>query len=162
MREAQINVRLSTMCKALSPKMGKNLSKATDILDGLHKNTWECWTHAGEGERCWENCARSQGAPHTLKGLRCHCPVCNVSCIVFNKCLCFSYFMAGYFPDRPRIFLFHNSKSHLVDDSKFSVFITSSCTCTEWLALASSAKETLTHMRATWKHKEEGGIVCWV
>ena len=39
------------------------------------------------------------------RGLRRHCPIYNVSVsfIVFNKCLCFSYCMAGYLLDRPRI-----------------------------------------------------------
>ena len=35
------------------------------------------------------------------KGLRHHCPMYNVSCIFFNKCLYFSYYMVGYLPDRP-------------------------------------------------------------
>ena len=41
----------------------------------------------------------------TLKGLRRHCPVYNVSCILylFNKCLYFSYYMAGYLLDRLRM-----------------------------------------------------------
>ena len=33
------------------------------------------------------------------KGLKCHCPMYEVSCIFFNKCLYFSYYMAGYFQD---------------------------------------------------------------
>ena len=32
-----------------------------------------------------------------------HCPVYNVSCILFNKCLYFSYYIAGYLPDEPCI-----------------------------------------------------------
>ena len=41
----------------------------------------------------------------TLKGLRHHCPmtIFLVSCIFFNKCLYFSYYMAGYLLDSPRI-----------------------------------------------------------
>ena len=39
-----------------------------------------------------------------LKGLSHHCPMYNVSCIFFNKWLYFSYYMAGYFLDRPHIF----------------------------------------------------------
>ena len=37
----------------------------------------------------------------TWRELRCHCPMCNVSCVFFNKCLYFSYYMAGYFLDKP-------------------------------------------------------------
>ena len=40
----------------------------------------------------------------TLRGLRCHCPMYNVSCIFFNKCIYFSYYMVGYLLDRPCIF----------------------------------------------------------
>ena len=39
------------------------------------------------------------------RGLRHHCPMYNVYCIFFSKCLYFSYYMAGYLPDRPRIIL---------------------------------------------------------
>ena len=34
------------------------------------------------------------------RGQRHHCPMCNVSCIFFNECLYFSYYMTGYFLDR--------------------------------------------------------------
>lgn len=37
------------------------------------------------------------------RGLRRHYPMYKVSCILFNKCLCFSHYMVGYFPDRPCI-----------------------------------------------------------
>ena len=36
------------------------------------------------------------------RGLKCHCPRYNVSCIFFKKCIYFSYYMAGYLLDRPR------------------------------------------------------------
>ena len=41
------------------------------------------------------------------KELRHHCPLYNVSCvcIFFNKCLYFQYYVAGYFPDRPCMWL---------------------------------------------------------
>ena len=35
------------------------------------------------------------------RGLRCHCLMYSVSCIFFNKCLYFSYYVTGYFLDRP-------------------------------------------------------------
>ena len=37
------------------------------------------------------------------RGLRHHCPMYNVPCIFCNKCLFFSYYMAGYLLDRPCI-----------------------------------------------------------
>ena len=40
----------------------------------------------------------------TLMGPRHHCLIYNVSYIFFNKCLYFSYYMAGYLLDRPLIY----------------------------------------------------------
>ena len=39
------------------------------------------------------------------RGLKCHCPMYNVSCILYvpHKCLYFSYYMAGYLLDRAYI-----------------------------------------------------------
>ena len=37
------------------------------------------------------------------KGLRCPCPMYNVSSIFYDKCLYFSHYMAGYLLDRPCI-----------------------------------------------------------
>ena len=37
------------------------------------------------------------------RGLRCHCPMYNVSCIFSSNCLYFSYYMAVYFLGRPCI-----------------------------------------------------------
>ena len=44
------------------------------------------------------------------RGLRCHCPMHNVSCIFFNKCLYFSYYRVVYFLDRTHIY--PKSKHH--------------------------------------------------
>ena len=38
----------------------------------------------------------------TWRRLSCLCPMYSVSCIFFNKCLYFSYYVAGYLLDRPR------------------------------------------------------------
>ena len=56
------------------------------------------------------------------RGLRHHCPMYNVSlpCIFFNKCFYFSYYMAGYFLDRPHTNLYRRNvglKKHLTVDS---------------------------------------------
>ena len=40
------------------------------------------------------------------RGLRRHCPMYNVSCFFFNKCLYFSYYIAGCFLNRPCIYLY--------------------------------------------------------
>ena len=49
-----------------------------------------------------ENCVRSQGAYFEGdRGIIILCTMFLVSCIFFNKCLYFSYYMAGYIVDRP-------------------------------------------------------------
>ena len=57
------------------------------------------YDRAADGD--WENCVRSQGA--YLEGdwsIIVLYTMFLVSCIFFNKCLCFSYYMAGYLLDR--------------------------------------------------------------
>ena len=61
-----------------------------------------------EGTSCsiWENCVRSQGAYFEGNGgVIAVCTMLLVSGVFFNKCLCFSCCMAGYFLDRPHMVL---------------------------------------------------------
>ena len=63
---------------------------------------WGKYNQAADGN--WENCVRSQGA--YFEGdwdIIILCTMFLVPCIFLNKCLYFSYFIAGYFMDRPRI-----------------------------------------------------------
>ena len=53
------------------------------------------------------------------RGLRHHCPTYNVSCIFFNKCLYFSYYMDGYFLDRSWVFVCVCIPSSLCQIDKF-------------------------------------------
>ena len=80
----------------LFPKL-KSLWKGRDLrpLLRFRKIWWGSWWQLGE--LC--------EVPRCLlwRGLRCHCPVYNISYIFFDKCLCFSYDMAGYLLDRPCI-----------------------------------------------------------
>ena len=58
----------------------------------------------GAANSDWENCVRSQGAYFEEDwGIIVRCTMFLVSCTFFNKCLYFSYYMAGYLLDRPRI-----------------------------------------------------------
>ena len=62
------------------------------------------YNRAADGD--WENCVRSQGA--YLKehwGVIVLCTMFVVCCTFFNKCLYFSYYMAGYLLDRPHMLL---------------------------------------------------------
>ena len=56
-------------------------------------------------ESDWENWLRSQGT-YFEGDWGINCPMYNVSCIFFNKCLHFSYYMVGYLLDRPCISIF--------------------------------------------------------
>ena len=47
-----------------------------------------------------------------------------VSCVFFNKCLYFSYYMAGCFPDRPRMSF---SDLMLVEACKTGLFFPLAC-----------------------------------
>ena len=58
----------------------------------------------GAADSDWENCVRSQGAYFEEDwGIIVRCTMFLVSCTFFNKCLYFSYYMAGYLLDRPPV-----------------------------------------------------------
>ena len=64
------------------------------------------WQHSGQYNGAsngdWEYCVRSQGAYFEGDGdVIVLCTMFFVSCIFFNECLHFSYYMDGYFLDRP-------------------------------------------------------------
>ena len=64
---------------------------------------WNSGEYDGAADVDQENCVRSQGAYFEGDwGVIVLCTMFLVSC-VFNKCLCFSYCMDGYFLDRPQI-----------------------------------------------------------
>ena len=64
----------------------------------------EKYNRAADGN--WKNCVRSQGAYFEGDwGIIVLCTMFLVSCIFFNECLYFSYHMAGYLLDRPRMLL---------------------------------------------------------
>ena len=80
--------------KLKSPWKGRNFRP----LMRFRKIWWGSWCQLGE--LC--------EVPKCLlwRGLRCHCPMYNVSCIFFSTCLYFAYYMAGYLLDRPHISVF--------------------------------------------------------
>ena len=66
-------------------------TKITFEREEISDHWWDSRKYNGAADSDWENCGRSQGA--YLKGVKCHCPVDNVSCIFFKKCLYFSNYM---------------------------------------------------------------------
>ena len=91
----------------LSPKLKSPLKgKIFQTVNEIQENT------TGQVMVIWRT-VWSLKVP-TLKGLRCHCPMYNISCIFFNKCLYFSYYMAGYLMDRPVIYILGIWYIHMV------------------------------------------------
>ena len=57
--------------------------------------------HEEASDSNWENCVRPQGAYFEGgRGIIVLCTMFPASCIFFNKCLYFSQYIAGHFPDR--------------------------------------------------------------
>ena len=81
-----------------------------EILD----HQWDSGKYDGAADEDRENCVRSQGAYFEGDwGIIVLCTMFLVSCIFFNKCLNFSYYMAGYLQDRPHIMeCFHTFHVH--------------------------------------------------
>ena len=98
------NTKSSKWCSPLQPRFGVLWLLAflkTDITferEEISESQWDLGRYDGAASGNWENCVRSQGA--YSKGYWGHCPMYSVSCIL-NKCLYFSYYMAGYLLDRP-------------------------------------------------------------
>ena len=94
---APLQSRFGTLDFWLFPKLKSPLKeKRFQTVDEIQENTkWGSWWQLGE--LC--------EVPRYLlwRGLRHHCPLYNVSCIFFNKCLYFSHYIAGYLLDRPHI-----------------------------------------------------------
>ena len=83
----------------LFPKL-KSPLKGKRFLD----HWWDSGTYHGAADGDWENCVKSQGAYFEGDwGITVLWTMFLVSCIFFKKCLYFSYYMAGYLQDRPRM-----------------------------------------------------------
>ena len=92
---------LGTLWLPAFPKTKITFEKE-EISDGW----WDSEKYSRAADGNWENCVRCQGTFFEGNwGVIILCTMFLVSCIFFNKCLCFSYYMAGHLLDRPRIFL---------------------------------------------------------
>ena len=77
-------------------------TKITFEKEEILNHWWDSGKYDRGTDGDWENCVRSQGAYFEGDwGVIVLCTMFLVSCIFFNKCLCFSYCMAGYVLDRP-------------------------------------------------------------
>ena len=70
----------------------------------ISDHQWDSGKYDRAADGDCENCVRSQGAYFEGGwGIIVLCTMFLVSCIFLSKCLCFSYYMAGYLLDRPHI-----------------------------------------------------------
>ena len=75
----------------------------------ISERQWDLGKYNKAADGDWENCVGSPGAYFEGNwGITVLCTMFLVSCIFFNKCLYFSYFMAGYLLERPRVTELHN------------------------------------------------------
>ena len=106
---APLQLRFGTLQLLAFPKT-KIIFEREEISD----HRWDSGKHDGAADSNWENCVRSQGAYFEGDwGIIVPCTMFLVSCIFFNKCLCFSYYMAGYLLDRPCIYTHSHTHIHV-------------------------------------------------
>ena len=102
---APLQPRFGTLWLLAFPK-----TKITFEREKTSDHRWGSRKYDRAADGYWENCVRSQG-PYFERdwGFFVQCTMFLVSCI-FNKCLYFSYYMAGDLLDRPHIFMFESSQ----------------------------------------------------
>ena len=85
-------------------------TKITFEREEISDHPWDSGKYDGAADGNWENCVRCQGAYFEGDwGVIVLCTMFLVPCIIFNKCLYFSYYMTGYLLERLYIgFLAHN------------------------------------------------------
>ena len=98
---APLQPRFGTLQLLAFPK-----TKITFEREEISDHRWDSGKYESTADGDWENYVRPHGCL-LWGGLRHHCLMYNVfvSCIFFNKCLFFSYYTAGYFLDRPHIYI---------------------------------------------------------
>ena len=97
---APLEPRFGTLQLLAFPKT-KITFEREEILD----HWWDSGKYNGASDGDWENCVRSQGAYFEGDwGIVVLCTMFLISCIFINKCLYFSYHMAGCLLDRPRVY----------------------------------------------------------
>ena len=89
---APLQPRFGTLNLLAFPKI-----KITFEREEISDHWWDLGKYVGAGDGNWENGGRSHGAYFEGdSGILVLCTMFLVSCIFFNKCLYFSYYLAGY------------------------------------------------------------------
>ena len=79
-------------------------TKITFERDEISDGQWDSGKCDGAIHGDWENCVRFQGASFEGdSGVIVLCTMLLISCVLFNKCLYFSYYIAGSLLDRLHI-----------------------------------------------------------
>ena len=77
-------------------------TKITFEREEISEHWWDSGKYDGAADGDWKNCVRSQGAYFEGDwGIVVLCTMFLVSCVFFNKCLYFSYYMGQHLLDRP-------------------------------------------------------------
>ena len=98
-----LKLRFGTLWLLAFPK-----TKITFEKEEISDHRWDSVKYDGAADGNWENCLKSQGAYfEVVWGIIVLCTMFLVSCIFFNKCLCFSYYMAGYLLGRSHVSCFY-------------------------------------------------------
>ena len=80
-------------------------TKITFEKEEISDHQWDSGKYDRAADGDWKNCVRSQGAYFEGDwGILVLCTVFLPSCNFINKCLYFSYYMAGHLLDRPVLF----------------------------------------------------------
>ena len=89
--------------------------KITFEREEISDHQWDSGKYDIGADGDWQNCVRSWGTCFEGDwGIIVLCTVFLVSCIFFNKCLYFSYDMAGYLVDRPHTIFFSHGLSFIL------------------------------------------------
>ena len=115
--------RIGTLWLLTFPK-----TKISFEREGILDCQWDSGKYNRAADGDWENCVRSQGAYFEGDwGVIVLHTMFLVFCIFFNKCLYFSYYMAGYLLDRPHMWwrltfkLGHLSDRNLLIDFQYII-----------------------------------------
>ena len=98
---APLQPRFGTLRLLTFPK-----TKITFEREEISDHWWDSGKYNRAADGNWENCVRSQGAYFERNwGIIVLCSMFLLSCIFFNKCLYFSYYIAGYLLNRPQTYV---------------------------------------------------------
>ena len=86
-------------------------TKTTFEKEEISDCQWDSGKYNGAADGNWENYVRFQGSYFEGdRNIIVLCKIFLISCIFFNKCPCFSYYITGYLLDRPDTWAYYSWK----------------------------------------------------